>query len=156
MGISVKLNSQFDLEQQTRTLPTSPSSLSQHQQPIYSNQQQPPVISSPRTNYPPETTDGFDRNHSFSSRKSNASDTSMEFSRRMHQFVVRTFTTPMKCHHCTSLMVICLFLIIHTMFHYFLSFTDRSYTSRCCVRLLQFFVSCFMLPKSSYSLLDAR
>lgn len=98
MGISVKLNSQFDLEQPPpqRQLPTSPSSLSQHQQPIYSNQ---PSISSPRSNYASD--DGF------STRRSNASDTSMEYSsnRKMHQFVVRTFSTPTKCHHCTSLMV---------------------------------------------------
>ncbi|KAG5682947.1 hypothetical protein PVAND_012264 [Polypedilum vanderplanki] len=106
MGISVKqLNSAFDLEQQPlrHQLPTSPSSLSQqsHQQPIYSNQ---PSISSPRTNFPPD--DGFDRKHSFSSRRSNTSDTSMEYSsKRSHSFVVRTFSTPMKCHHCTSLMI---------------------------------------------------
>lgn len=106
MGISVKLNSQFDLEQQPlRNLPTSPSSLShQQQQPIYSNQS---AISSPRSqNFTPHTPDeSFDRNHSFSSRKSNASDTSMDYPRKLHQFVVRTFTTPVKCHHCTSLMV---------------------------------------------------
>lgn len=109
MGISVKLNSHFDLEQPSRNLPTSPSSLSQqsqqHQQPIYSNQS---AISSPRShNFPSHTPDeSFDRSHSFSSRKSNASDTSMDYPRKLHQFVVRTFTTPVKCHHCTSVMVI--------------------------------------------------
>lgn len=118
MGISVKLNSQFDLEQSLRSnLPTSPSSVSQqmlqhqHQQPIYSNQS---AISSPRShNFPPHTPDdSFDRNHSFSSRRSNASDTSMEYQRKLHQFVVRTFTTPVKCHHCTSVMVIMIIIVI--------------------------------------------
>lgn len=112
MGISVKLNSQFDFEQPSRNLPTSPSSISQQmlhqqQQPIYSNQS---AISSPRSHNFPHSDDSFDRNHSFSSRKSNASDTSMEYPRKPHQFVVRTFTTPVKCHHCTSLMVISLYL----------------------------------------------
>jgi hypothetical protein len=111
MGISIKLNSHFDLEQQhQRPLPTSPSSISQqllqqHQQPIYSNQH----VNSPRSHYPAD--DGFERNnHSISSRKSNASDTSMEYSKKSHQFAVRTFGTPMKCHHCTSLMVSYLFI----------------------------------------------
>lgn len=109
MGVSAKLNSQFDSEQSLKNFPTSPSSISQqlvqHQQPIYSNQS---AISLPRShNFPPHTPDdSFDRNHSFSSRKSNVSDTTMEYQRKMHQFVVRTFTTPVKCHHCTSVMVI--------------------------------------------------
>lgn len=108
MGVSVKLNSQFDsvaLEQHASrpgTLPTSPSSMSQ---PIYSNQ---PHISSPRSNYSFEERDGVERNFSFSSSRSNASDSSFTEHggrQRSHQFVIKSFTVPTKCMHCTSLMV---------------------------------------------------
>lgn len=118
MGISVKLKNDSNsdqLEQHQATSPnstiprslmhTSPSSVSQqlHQQPIYHNQ---PMISSPRSNYSLEEREGVGRNFSFSSSKSNLSDASYDHSRtRMHQFVVRSFTTPTKCMHCTSLMV---------------------------------------------------
>jgi hypothetical protein len=110
MGVSVKLNSHFDSvsgEQQQQssrpgTLPTSPSSMSQ---PIYSNQ---PHISSPRSNYSFEERDGVERNFSFSSSRSNASDSSFNEHHgrhRNHQFVIKSFTVPTKCMHCTSLMV---------------------------------------------------
>lgn len=111
MGVSAKLNSYFDaaaVDQQPPrpgTLPTSPSSLSQ---PIYSNQQPPPLahISSPRSNYSFEDRDGVERNFSFSSSRSNASDSSFDHTRhRSHQFVIKSFTVPTKCMHCTSLMV---------------------------------------------------
>lgn len=116
MGISVKLKNDSDhLEQYPATSPTSsnqrpgmhssPSSVSQHlhQQPIYHNQ---PTISSPRSNYSLDDRDGVNRNLSFNSSKSNLSDASYEHGRsRMHQFVVRSFTSPTKCMHCTSLMV---------------------------------------------------
>ena len=114
MGISMKFKNDFHSDQSeqhpTATSPNStvqrsamhmsPSSVSQ---PIYHNH---PVISSPRSNYSLEERDGVDRNFSFSSSKSNLSDASYDHSRsRMHQFVVRSFTTPTKCMHCTSLMV---------------------------------------------------
>lgn len=118
MGISVKLKNDShsnSSEQHPASSPnstvarslmhTSPSSVSQqlHQQPIYHNQ---PMVASPRSNYSSDDRDGVDRNYSFSSSKSNLSDVSFEHSRtRMHQFVVRSFTTPTKCMHCTSLMV---------------------------------------------------
>lgn len=116
MGISVKLKNDSDhLEQYPATSPnsttqrpsmhSSPSSVSQqlHQQPIYHNQ---PAISSPRSNYSLDDREGVDRNYSFNSSKSNLSDASFEHGRsRIHQFVVRSFMTPTKCMHCTSLMV---------------------------------------------------
>lgn len=120
MGISMTLKSDShsdQLEQHPATSPnstvprsmmhSSPSSVSQqlHQQPIYHNQ---PMISSPRSNYSLEEREvgGVDRNYSFSSSKSNLSENSYDHSRaRTHQFVVRSFTTPTKCMHCTSLMV---------------------------------------------------
>lgn len=119
MGISMKLKNDSNsdqLEQHSATSPnsnvprsmmhSSPSSMSQqsHQQPIYHNQ---PMISSPRSNYSLEDREGVDRNFSFSSSKSNLSDGSFDHTRtRMHQFIVRSFTAPTKCMHCTSLMVI--------------------------------------------------
>lgn len=109
MGVSAKLNSYFDAaagEQQPPrpgNLPTSPSSMFQ---PIYSNQHPPPHISSPRSNYSFDDRDGVERNFSFSSSRSNASDSSFDHSRhRSHQFVIKSFTVPTKCMHCTSLMV---------------------------------------------------
>lgn len=119
MGVSVKLNSHFDsvsVEQQPSrpgTLP-SPSSMSQ---PIYSNQ---PHISSPRSNYSFEDRDGVERNFSFSSSRSNASDSSFtEHGRqRSHQFVIKSFTVPTKCMHCTSLMVRLLYENILTTINY--------------------------------------
>lgn len=119
MGISMKFknDSNSDHSEQhpvttpNSTIPrslmhSSPSSVSQqlHQQPIYHNQ---PSISSPRSNYSLEDRDNrIDRNYSFSSSKSNVSDSSYDNTRtRMHQFVARSFTTPTKCMHCTSLMV---------------------------------------------------
>lgn len=120
MGVSVTLKNDFhsdQLEQHPATSPnstvqrsmmhTSPSSVSQQlsQQPIYHNQ---PAVSSPRSTYSLDMDrDGiFDRNFSFSSSKSNLSDASFDLARsRMHQFVVRSFTSPTKCMHCTSLMV---------------------------------------------------
>lgn len=116
MGISVKLknDSHSDHSEQhpstspNSTIPrslmhTSPSSVSQQlHQPIYHNQ----PVSSPRSNYSLEDRDGIDRNLSFTSSKSNLSDASYDHARtRMHQFVVKSFTTPTKCMHCTSLMV---------------------------------------------------
>lgn len=122
MGISVKLKNDSDhLEQHPTTSPnsthprmhTSPSSVSQqsshHQQPIYHNQ---PIISSPRSNYSLEDREGVDRNFSFNSSKSNLSENSYDGRSRMHQFSVRSFTTPTKCMHCTSLMVYWLQLFI--------------------------------------------
>jgi hypothetical protein len=111
MGIAVIHKNDSHSEQHPATSPnntvsrsmmhTSPSSLSQ--QPIYHNQ---PSISSPRSNYSLEEREGVDRNYSFSSSKSNLSDASYDQTRaRSHQFVVRSFTTPTKCMHCTSLMV---------------------------------------------------
>lgn len=107
MGISV-MSSHSDHSEQHAAV-TSPSSgvarplmspSSASQQPIYHNH---PVISSPRSNYSLEDREGVDRNFSFSSSKSNLSD---DYNRgRSHQFVVRSFTTPTKCMHCTSLMV---------------------------------------------------
>lgn len=112
MGLSMKVKNDFQSEQHPATSPnstiprmmmhSSPSSTLQ-QQPIYHNQ---PTVSSPRSNYSFEERDGIDRNYSFSSSKSNLSDASFDHQRaRMHQFVVRSFTTPTKCMHCTSLMV---------------------------------------------------
>lgn len=52
--------------------------------------------------------------HSLSSSKSNLSDTSLDQhsvhssmlpKQKVHQFLVRTFSSPTKCNHCTSLMV---------------------------------------------------
>ncbi|XP_055372860.1 serine/threonine-protein kinase Genghis Khan isoform X3 [Condylostylus longicornis] len=54
------------------------------------------------------------RAHSLSSSKSNLSDNSMDQhslhssiiqKQKIHQFLVRTFSSPTKCNHCTSLMV---------------------------------------------------
>ena len=106
MGISVMSSHSDHSEQHPATSPNSGfarplvSPTSASQQPIYHNH---PVISSPRSNYSLEDRDGVDRNLSFSSSKSNLSD---DYNRcRSHQFVVRSFTTPTKCMHCTSLMV---------------------------------------------------
>lgn len=142
MGISVRLknDSHSDIsEQHAATSPTvlrslmhtSPSSVSQqlHQQPIYHNQ---PVISSPRSNYSIEDREGVDRNYSFSSSKSNLSDASYDHSRtRTHQFVVRSFTSPTKCMHCTSLMVSSLQIRLAIPSANQFSYTDRVNTSRC-------------------------
>jgi serine/threonine-protein kinase MRCK len=105
MGISV-MSSQSDHSEHAVTSPTSAtarplvSPSSAPPQPIYHNH---PVISSPRSNYSLDDRDGVARNLSFSSSKSNLSD---DYNRgRAHQFVVRSFTTPTKCMHCTSLMV---------------------------------------------------
>ncbi|CRL04166.1 CLUMA_CG017277, isoform A [Clunio marinus] len=82
---------------------SSPSTQHNQQQPIYHNQ---PTISSPRSNYSLEDRDGVNRNLSFTSSKSNLSDASYDHSRaKLHQFVVRSFTSPTKCMHCTSLMI---------------------------------------------------
>ena len=74
------------------------------QQHTYSNQ---------ASNYSLESDDlDIDGNLSISSSKSdNLSDNSMEHNTNMppkqkvHQFLVRTFSTPSKCNHCTSLMI---------------------------------------------------
>lgn len=143
MGISVKLKNDShsdQSEQHPATSPnanvprsmmhTSPSSISQQlsQQPIYHNQ---PVISSPRSNYSFEERDGVDRNFSFSSSKSNLSDASYDQSRtRSHQFVVRSFTSPTKCMHCTSLMVSLTLFLSFELILSFLFHPDRPDPSR--------------------------
>lgn len=115
MGISMKLKNDSNSDQlqqhpvispnsrATRSMMHTSVSQQLHQQPIYHNQ---PIISPPRSNHSLEDYDGIDRNLSFSSSKSNLSNGSFEHARgRIHQFVVRSFTSPTKCMHCTSLMV---------------------------------------------------
>lgn len=167
MGISVKLKNDShsdQSEQHPATSPNSnvprsmmhasPSSVSQQlsQQPIYHNQ---PVISSPRSNYSFEERDGVDRNFSFSSSKSNLSDASYDHSRtRMHQFVVRSFTTPTKCMHCTSLMV--RFTPYQSPFNDFYLLTDRSHPTRRRLRFVQLCQSHRVLFESSYAMPSSR
>lgn len=52
----------------------------------------------------------LNRKHSITSSKSNLSETSFDQhsgakAQKCHQFLVRTFSSPTKCNHCTSLMV---------------------------------------------------
>lgn len=101
-------------------LTKSPSSVSQQQQ--YSNQHiyhNQPTIG--RSNCSLENDDAADiendlHMYSFNSSRSNLSDSSMDQVKpqKVHQFLVRSFSTPTKCNHCTSLMVrislpICIF-----------------------------------------------
>ncbi|XP_058458205.1 serine/threonine-protein kinase Genghis Khan isoform X2 [Malaya genurostris] len=78
----------------------------------YSNQQQ--VHQMHHSNYSMESEEGDvedNRGHSLSSSKSNLSDHSLSMhsvmmpKQKVHQFLVRTFSSPTKCNHCTSLMV---------------------------------------------------
>ncbi|XP_062557470.1 serine/threonine-protein kinase Genghis Khan isoform X2 [Armigeres subalbatus] len=66
------------------------------------------------SNYSMESEEGDvedNRGHSLSSSKSNLSDHSLSMhsvmmpKQKVHQFLVRTFSSPTKCNHCTSLMV---------------------------------------------------
>lgn len=92
-------------------LTKSPSSVSQQQQ--YSNQHiyhNQPTIG--RSNCSLENDDAADiendlHMYSFNSSRSNLSDSSMDQVKpqKVHQFLVRSFSTPTKCNHCTSLMV---------------------------------------------------
>lgn len=92
-------------------LTKSPSSVSQQQQ--YSNQHiyhNQPTIG--RSNCSLENDDAADiendlHMYSFNSSRSNLSDSSMDQVKpqKIHQFLVRSFSTPTKCNHCTSLMV---------------------------------------------------
>ncbi|XP_035893745.1 serine/threonine-protein kinase Genghis Khan isoform X4 [Anopheles stephensi] len=95
----------------------------QAQQQQQQQQQQPTMHHS---NYSMESEDGDvednNRGHSLSSSKSNLSDHSLSMhsvmmshqqdlhphrqqKAKVHQFLVRTFSSPTKCNHCTSLMV---------------------------------------------------
>ncbi|XP_035789779.1 serine/threonine-protein kinase Genghis Khan-like isoform X2 [Anopheles albimanus] len=97
--------------------------LLQQQQQEQQQQQQQPIHHS---NYSMESEDGDvednNRGHSLSSSKSNLSDHSLSMHSvmmshqqdlhshraqkpKVHQFLVRTFSSPTKCNHCTSLMV---------------------------------------------------
>ncbi|XP_050095559.1 serine/threonine-protein kinase MRCK beta isoform X1 [Anopheles aquasalis] len=97
--------------------------LLQQQQQEQQQQQQQPMHHS---NYSMESEDGDvednNRGHSLSSSKSNLSDHSLSMHSvmmshqqdlhphraqkpKVHQFLVRTFSSPTKCNHCTSLMV---------------------------------------------------
>ncbi|XP_049547328.1 serine/threonine-protein kinase Genghis Khan isoform X2 [Anopheles darlingi] len=93
-------------------------------QPQQQEQQQPQPMH--HSNYSMESEDGDvednNRGHSLSSSKSNLSDHSLSMhsvmmshqqdlhshraqKSKVHQFLVRTFSSPTKCNHCTSLMV---------------------------------------------------
>lgn len=88
----------------------------QQQQPshTYTNQQQ---MLLHHSGYSLESEEGDiedNRAHSLSSSKSNLSDNSLDQQsihssmiqkQKVHQFLVRTFSSPTKCNHCTSLMV---------------------------------------------------
>ncbi|XP_053687500.1 serine/threonine-protein kinase Genghis Khan isoform X2 [Sabethes cyaneus] len=84
----------------------------QQQSHTYSNQQQ--IHQMHHSNYSMESEEGDvedNRGHSLSSSKSNLSDHSLSMhsvmmpKQKVHQFLVRTFSSPTKCNHCTSLMV---------------------------------------------------
>uniref|UniRef100_W4VRQ2 non-specific serine/threonine protein kinase n=1 Tax=Corethrella appendiculata TaxID=1370023 RepID=W4VRQ2_9DIPT len=89
----------------------------QQQQHTYSNQQQ-LMYQQQHSNYSMESEEGDiednNRGHSLSSSKSNLSEHSIDqqsmhsvmiTKQKIHQFLVRTFSSPTKCNHCTSLMV---------------------------------------------------
>ncbi|XP_049291756.1 serine/threonine-protein kinase Genghis Khan isoform X1 [Anopheles funestus] len=96
----------------------------QQQEQAQQQQQQQPTMH--HSNYSMESEDGDvednNRGHSLSSSKSNLSDHSLSMhsvmmshqqdlhshrqqKAKVHQFLVRTFSSPTKCNHCTSLMV---------------------------------------------------
>ena len=82
---------------------------------VYTNQQQ--LNQLQHSNYSMESEEGDiedNRGHSLSSSKSNLSEHSIDQQsmhsviipkQKVHQFLVRTFSSPTKCNHCTSLMV---------------------------------------------------
>ncbi|XP_021711533.1 serine/threonine-protein kinase Genghis Khan isoform X1 [Aedes aegypti] len=89
----------------------------QQQSHTYGNQQQQQQQQGHQmhhSNYSMESEEGDvedNRGHSLSSSKSNLSDHSLSMhsvmmpKQKVHQFLVRTFSSPTKCNHCTSLMV---------------------------------------------------
>uniref|UniRef100_A0A4Y0BRZ4 non-specific serine/threonine protein kinase n=1 Tax=Anopheles funestus TaxID=62324 RepID=A0A4Y0BRZ4_ANOFN len=100
--------------------------LQQQQQQEQAQQQQQQQPTMHHSNYSMESEDGDvednNRGHSLSSSKSNLSDHSLSMhsvmmshqqdlhshrqqKAKVHQFLVRTFSSPTKCNHCTSLMV---------------------------------------------------
>lgn len=109
-------------------LTKSPSSVSQQQQ--YSNQHiyhNQPTIG--RSNCSLENDDAADiendlHMYSFNSSRSNLSDSSMDQVKpqKVHQFLVRSFSTPTKCNHCTSLMVRSLLIIIKSFTYLMIMF----------------------------------
>ncbi|XP_050079974.1 serine/threonine-protein kinase Genghis Khan isoform X2 [Anopheles maculipalpis] len=97
-----------------------------HQQQSHHQQVQQQQQTMHHSNYSMESEDGDvednNRGHSLSSSKSNLSDHSLSMhsvmmshqqdlhphrqqKAKVHQFLVRTFSSPTKCNHCTSLMV---------------------------------------------------